>query len=127
MAKRKDFLHKFFSYLQETELFISKYIAKELKSLADDDKSRVTDTFSTNNDYAGKCRNCGVNLEKFTISEDEQRILVETVKKALFDEDINRNTDKEEFDKFINFLNSFEVMGLNYDQKFLTMKVLEQI
>ena len=73
-AKRE--LQKLFKYLEETELYISRYIAEEIQRYLGRGEVEVSFVFSTNNDYAGKCRNCGGELAKYKLKEEDRMRLI---------------------------------------------------
>ena len=103
------FLHlhslKLFQFLEQTELFISRNVAEEWVDFFGKDAAKLTHVFSNNNDYSGKCRNCGGSLKKYRLSEDDREKMLETIYKFAFDStEILNHSNPDEFRRFQKLL-----------------------
>ena len=104
---------KLFQYLEKTELFISRNVAEELSDFLGKETAKVTYVFSNNNDYSGKCRNCGGTLRKYRLSEDDREKMLRTIHNVAFDsKEVLNNSNPDEFRRFKKLL------GWHEDTKF---------
>ena len=104
VAARKE-IEKLFIFLQRTNLYISRHVAESVLSFCGKENAKFSFIYSTNNDFAGKCKNCGGQLPKYNLSDKDRLQLVEILTKfGLTETDIHQNTNPEEFKRFLKFL-----------------------
>ena len=106
VAARKE-IEKLFTFLQRTNLYISRHVAESVLSFCGKENAKFSFIYSTNNDFAGKCKNCGGQLPKYNPSDKDRLQLVEILTKfGLTETDIHQNTNPEEFKRFLKFLDN---------------------
>ena len=104
---------KLFQYLEKTELFLSRNVSEELIDFLGKETAKLTYVFSNNNDYSGKCRNCGGTLRKYRLSEEDREKMLETIYNFAFDsKEVLNNSNPDEFRRFKKLL------GYHEDTKF---------
>ena len=126
---------KLFQYLEKTELFISRNVADELREFLGKETAKLTYVFSNNNDYSGKCRNCGGTLKKYRLSEEDRKKMLQTIHSFAFDStEILNNSNPDEFRRFVKLLEAHKetkfdlvVDGLNVNYKELPARFQRNI
>ena len=105
MDLASDEILKLFQFLEKTELFISRNVAEELCDFLGKDVAKLTYVFSNNNDYSGKCRNCGGSLKKYRLIEEDRENMLETIYNFAFEsKEILNNSNPDEFRRFQKLL-----------------------
>ena len=100
-----DEILRLFQFLEKTELFISRNVAEELCDFLGKDVAKLTYVFSNNNDYSGKCRNCGGSLKKYRLSVEDRENMLETIYNFAFEStEILNNSNPDEFRRFQKLL-----------------------
>ena len=106
VAAKKE-IEKIFSFLQRTKLYISKHVAENVLSFLGRESAKFSFIYSTNNDFGGKCKNCGGQLSKYILSDQDRFQLAKVITKfGLTQTDIHQNTNPAEFARFLKFLES---------------------